>query len=120
MLDRIYLHRPVCTVEQHCSACDLFRSGREVKRLQEVLRTTMDRFLDVSEEVKDMHTQRDEACQKLFELQNWAKVEKEKLNQVRKDLFELQWSVVLARMGKISVADIRIPAEKDIHYEPEL
>ena len=48
------MHMPFCTVDKHCERCDKARAHREVKRLREVLRTTMDTLLDCREECKDL------------------------------------------------------------------
>lgn len=49
------MHTPFCTIEQQCRLCNLHRADREIRRLREVLRTTMDALLDKSEEVKDLN-----------------------------------------------------------------
>lgn len=52
-------HVPCCIRPYHCMDCDMRRANREINRLREVLRTTMDTLLDKSEEAKDMRFQRD-------------------------------------------------------------
>jgi len=79
---------PFCTVADRCLRCDNVRAGREIKRLREVLRTTLDAKLAVDEEVKDLN----------------AKVAK-----LEKGLYELQCAVRLVQIGKISACDIFVP-----------
>ncbi len=106
-----------CIRPYYCVECDKRRADREISRLREVLRTTMDQFLDTKEEVKDLRAKYKQYEKGLFDLQDRAKVGKEKANKAFKALYELQLSVALAKRGKISVADIKIPPEDEIHYE---
>ena len=106
-----------CIRPYYCVECDKRRADREISRLREVLRTTMDQFLDTKEEVKDLRAKYQRYEQQLFELQNYSKVAKEKANKGFKALYELQLSVALAKRGKICLDDVKIPAEDAIHYE---
>ncbi len=64
------------------------RASREINRLREVLRTTMDQFLDAKEEVKD--------------LQN-------KVNRYEVEIYELHVANGLVQQGKLSSSDLKAP-----------
>lgn len=101
-----------CIRPYYCVECDKRRADREINRLREVLRTTMDQFLDAKEEAKDLRTQRDDACTAGYD-------QRQLINELRRELFEVQLSVNYAKKGKITVNDIKVPPEDEIHYEPE-
>ena len=85
------MHMPFCTVADRCLRCDNFRAGREIKRLREVLRVTLDELIAEREEVKELNI---------------------KVVALQKQLFEIQYSVALAQKGKVSVNKIKVPEPK--------
>jgi len=86
------MHMPFCTVADRCLRCDNVRAGREIKRLREVLRTTLDAKLAVDEEVKDVNA---------------------KVANLQKELFELRATIDLVKLGKLSVTSLPSSAEAD-------
>ena len=79
------MHMPFCTVEQRCLRCDNVRAEREIRRLREVLRVTLDELLDAREEIKDLNS---------------------KIARIEKLLYELRNAISLAKRGKISVTQL--------------
>lgn len=86
------MHMPFCTVADRCLRCDNVRANREIKRLREVLRTTMDELIAEREEVKDANRKFADLNAKFAKLEGaW---------------YSLQAQVVLAKQGKISVSKL--------------
>ena len=86
------MHMPFCTVADKCLRCDNVRANREVKRLREVLRTTLDQYLDRGEEIRDLNA---------------------KVAGFQKQLFELRVTIDLVRRGKLSVTAFPSDAEAE-------
>lgn len=78
------MHKPFCTIEQHCQLCDLHRADREISRLRGTLRTVMDSRLDKMEAIKDLN---------------------KKVHRLEVECFELSRTMELVQEGKLSAAD---------------
>ncbi|KKL89830.1 hypothetical protein LCGC14_1910750 [marine sediment metagenome] len=79
------MHMPFCTVADKCLRCDNVRANREIRRLREVLRVTLDELIAEREEVKDLNV---------------------KVAAFQKQLFEIRATIDLVKLGKLSVTSL--------------
>ncbi len=77
----------------------------------------MDELIAERDEVKDVNAKFAKLESAWFSLQAQVVMGKEKANRAFKALYELQLSVMMAKKGKISASDIKIPPEDAIHFE---
>ena len=99
------MHMPFCTVADKCSQCDNVRANREIRRLREVLRVTLDELIAEREEAKDLNAK---AARLYAENAKW----KSTIVELGTKFRELELSVSLVQQGKLSASDVFPPSYK--------